>query len=435
MSQHHDPGGSPEAINRWFVLIAVSLIYGSFGLVVATTAALVPLIQDDLDLSTSEMGLVLGAWQFVFIGASIPAGRAIDRLGPRRALTIALLIIVASGLGRALAPDLLSLIIAAGLLGVGAPLVSVGAPAVAATLFSGRRRRSAVAVYSTAPATGRMLGLFLPGAVLGRFVDDWRTIAFIMALLAAAALLVWIPASRRLDEVMIPGSGPVLADYVQIAKVPLVRLILILATLSFFFVHGVGQWLVAIIVSTGRSVSEAGLWATYAAAMSLVVSLIIPQLARPRWRRWLLAGAALVGVVALQGLTSSSPLVMGTSLTIMAWTRSGLVPVFVLLMMDSSEVGPRRTAAATGLFFTFAQIGGVAGPAVTGLLAQGSGSTSSNQAEVANFDDALMAHSVVLAVIAVVVVVGVGRLTGGDDSDGGREQGRLPSLHDRHLRP
>ena len=38
------------------------------------------------------MGSVLGAWQLVYIGAAIPLGVALDRIGPRWALLAATLI-------------------------------------------------------------------------------------------------------------------------------------------------------------------------------------------------------------------------------------------------------------------------------------------------------------------------------------------------------
>ncbi len=73
---------NPAETNRWAVLGGAWAVYAAFGLLVATTGALVPQIQADLELSDGQMGAVLGAWQLVFIGASIPAGRIIEGDSP-----------------------------------------------------------------------------------------------------------------------------------------------------------------------------------------------------------------------------------------------------------------------------------------------------------------------------------------------------------------
>ncbi len=387
--------------SRWRVLFALSAVYASFGFVVAATSALVSPIRADLGLSNAQMGLVLGAWQFSYIASSIPAGRAIDRFGPRRGLAAAAVVIAVSGLGRALAGDFLSLLLAAAVLGLGAPLVSVGSPAVTASLFEGRSRRQAVAVYGTAPAAGSMLGFFLPGSVLMPiFDDDWRIVLLVPALVSVVALAGWLIASRRLDHLIVPGTGPALADYLSIARLPVVGFILVLAMMTFFVMHGSGQWMVAIIESSGRTLAEAGRWATVASIMVLAVSVTVPQITSPRLRGPMMIAAALVGAVAVTGLAAVQAPVLAVSLAAVSWARAGLVPLFMLMLMDHPDVGPSRMAAATGLFFAVAQLGGVSGPAVTGLL-------SGSDADAADFSSALTVHAVILVGIAVVVAIGL----------------------------
>ena len=71
---------------RWAILFGVWLIYFSFGLTVAALAPLVPKVCQDLKISYGEMGLILGAWPFVYILSALPCGIFLDRIGPRRAL-------------------------------------------------------------------------------------------------------------------------------------------------------------------------------------------------------------------------------------------------------------------------------------------------------------------------------------------------------------
>jgi len=390
----------PAETNRWAVLGGAWAVYAAFGLLVATTGALVPQIQADLELSDGQMGAVLGAWQLVFIGASIPAGRIIDRFGIRRALLISMTVMVASGFGRALATGFPTLFLAVALHGAGAPMISVGAPTVAASLFDGPARRRAVGIYSTAPAIGGIGGLVLPGSVIGPLVgsgadEDWRIIAAVLAGLAAIALIVWIVVSRGLDRLIEPGSGPGLGEYRSIAGLPVVRFVLVLSIATFFFVHGVGQWAVAILADSGWSAAQAGGWAGLGTAGGLVGSFWLPRIATPERRPTLLVTTLLIGALAIQLLPTTAVLVLAPAIIVAFVARTALVPLLVLTLMDHPDVGPAKTAAATGLFFTTAQIGGVTGPLVTGVLAEASG----------GFRVPLLVHSAVMVAIAAAIAI------------------------------
>ena len=59
---------------RWLRLFGVWFLYGSFGLVVTSFAPVVSMVINDLSMSHTEMGLIMGTWQLIYIGAAIPAG-------------------------------------------------------------------------------------------------------------------------------------------------------------------------------------------------------------------------------------------------------------------------------------------------------------------------------------------------------------------------
>jgi hypothetical protein len=70
-------GGSAN----WPQLALGWLLYFSFGMVVSSLVPIVTLLRRDLGLSYTEMGIVLGAWQLVYIGAAAPAGILSTALG------------------------------------------------------------------------------------------------------------------------------------------------------------------------------------------------------------------------------------------------------------------------------------------------------------------------------------------------------------------
>ena len=102
---------------RWVILFLLWLLYASFGVTAATIPPLVDPIINDLNMSYSQMGLILGAWQFVYIFTASPLGAIVDRLGVRRSLGIGIIIVWVSLVLRGLAVDFYTLLFAVALFG------------------------------------------------------------------------------------------------------------------------------------------------------------------------------------------------------------------------------------------------------------------------------------------------------------------------------
>jgi MFS family permease len=157
------------------MLGALWFSYLSFGTVNGSMAPLISPIGDDLGLSHSAMGVVLGAWALVYIGAAIPAGTWLDRVGTRKGLATGVFLVALSGIARAVSVDFVTLFVAVGIFGIGGPLMSVGAPKMIAQWFSPRERGTAVGIYMTGPFMGTAFAfssansLFMP-----LFENSWR---------------------------------------------------------------------------------------------------------------------------------------------------------------------------------------------------------------------------------------------------------------------
>ena len=68
------PGPSANAPDLWLVLFGVWLLYFSFGLTVSSMAPLVAPIIQDLGMTHTQMGSILGAWQLIYIFSAVPSG-------------------------------------------------------------------------------------------------------------------------------------------------------------------------------------------------------------------------------------------------------------------------------------------------------------------------------------------------------------------------
>ena len=363
---------------RWLLLFGVWLLYSAFGLAASSLAPLVQYIREDLLISASAMGLILGIWQFVYIGSAIPCGMLLDRLGPRWALTIGATIIAASLLLRGLAPDFYVMLLAVMLFGLGGPIVSAGAPKVVAGLFSGQSRGLAMGIYMTGPAIGGIVSLTLTHSVLlPALGDSWRNIMFLWAALAVAFTVIWVLLSSRLEQATATAATSAPIGQLQVLRLmgrePAVIIVLLMSVGVFLFNHGLNNWLPEILRSGGMTFTEAGYWAAIPTVIGIAGSLLIPRLATPERRFGILIGLSVAAALASLLLQFNDERALFTGLLLQGIARSSLMTILILTLVELPSIGERYAGVASGFFFSAAEVGGVLGPVTIGLLFDATG--------------------------------------------------------------
>ena len=360
---------------RWLVLFGVWMIYTSFGLVATSLAPLVGVIEADLGMSHVAMGSVMGAWQLVFIGAAIPCGMLLDRLGSRWALLLGALCVAASAFGRSLADDYVTLLAAVMLFGIGGPIISAGAPKVIATWFEGQSRGFAMGIYITGPAIGGVCSLTLTHAwLMPLFDDDWRAIFVAWAVLAALSGGLWwglasLPSVRpRTDRIRGDGAVPQREVFGSLLRQNPIRLMLAMSIGVFLISHGFTNWLPEMLVDGGMDAKSAGYWAAIPTLVGIVGALSIPRLATPGRRFRILTTLIAMLVVATVLLQFRQPLLLALGLVLQGIVRTSLMTVMILTLVELPGVGERNAGTASGLYFAAAEIGGMLGPVTIGVL-------------------------------------------------------------------
>ena len=161
-------------------------------------------------------------------------------------------------------------------------------------------------------------------------------------------------------------------------RTPAVRLVLVMGVGVFLFNHGLNGWLVELLRVGGMEASTAGYWATVPTIVGIFGSLLIPRWAVAKRRVAILAALSALALAAsiLLRFTEPTPLTVG--LILQGVARSSLMTVLVLALVELPEVGDKRAGAATGLFFSAAEIGGLLGPLGMGVLYDASGSFQSS---------------------------------------------------------
>ena len=360
---------------RWVMLAGVWMVYYCFGLQTAAMAPLVKPVTDDLGLSYSAMGAVLGAWQLVYIATALPCGAFLDRVGLRRALFLSAVIMAASGVLRSLAVDHLTLFLAVALFGFGGPLISIGAPKLISQWFVGRERGLAMGLYITGPSLGNITALALTNSVLMPLAGgSWRTVLLTYAVFVLGAGIVWLlissrEANRSMESTVADrpkqNQGQIFAGLIRLRPV---RIVLMMSIGIFFFNHALSSWLPEILRSGGMDATSAGYWSSVPTAIGIIGALLIPRLAIPSQRLTILFFLFVGAAVASLMLQIGAGLTLAVGLALQGLARSSMMTVSLLVLMEMKDVDSRNMGAAGGLFFSAAEIGGVLGPLTIGAL-------------------------------------------------------------------
>lgn len=365
---------------RWVMLAGVWLSYFVFGL---TTAALAPLVQPvttDLGMNHSQMGSILGGWQLVYIASAMVCGAFLDRVGIRRGIMIAGLIIAGSNVLRALSQDYLTLFLAVAIFGLGGPLVSVGAPKLISQWFGANERGFAMGVYITGASLGNMTSLAVTNAVMMPLMDgSWRAVLLAYAGVVLFAGLVWTiiaahPASREVErKAAAEPRLPQRQIFAQLFRNRAVRIVLLMSVCAFFINHGFNNWLPEILRSSGMTAEAAGLWASIPTAIGILGALTIPRLATPPRRVPIIVGILVCSAVATQMIRIGGDIPLLIGVIGQGLSRGSMLSLLMLVLIEAPGVDLKSMGSAGGLFFSAAEIGGVLGPLTMGAVSDATG--------------------------------------------------------------
>ena len=368
---------------RWALFAGAWLVYAGFGLTAGAMAPVVGEIRTDLHLSETAMGLVLGAWQLVYLFSSVPGGRVIDRVGARRAVAATAVLVGLSAAARAGAGGFVTLYLAVAVFGLGGPLISIGGPKLIATWFAPEDRRTWVGLFSTAPAVGAMVALFAMHSVAIPLTGSWRGAMLLYAVGTFATGIVWwlVSAGSAPATAAPDGSGTrheledatPTATSRQLLAGPSVQVVLVLALGSFLYNHGIGNWMVEMLRAGPRTAGQASGLAALTTLVGIASALVVPRLATPARRKQVYVAVYLLGAIGVVLVPHLDGATVFVALVAVGVTRAAALPLGMMLLMDDPSVGAANMAVAGGLYFTAGEVGGVVGPLIVGGAAGSAG--------------------------------------------------------------
>lgn len=381
------PIGAQTIAGSALLAAAVVLVAVNLRPAITSIGPLLPELRETLGASATWAGMLTTLPGLCFAAAGPAAPWLARRIGLRAAITLALVVLTGGLAVRVLdgAPVVIAgtLIATAGiaLVNVLIPVVVKGSFAAQVGLMTG--------IYTAALQGGGALGAALTPTLDDAF-GGWRPALQSWAVLAAAAAVVWLLATRG------PGPVGVAAGRAEpgqsLLRTPLAWAVTVFFGSQSFVAYIVMGWLPEVFIETGMSKQSAGLLVGLISVIAVPISLVItPIAARQLGQSGWIVGLSLAGIAGLVGLMISpgaAPLLWTVLIGVGMSVFSLALTVIALRAHD-----PAHTAGLSGMAQGFGYLFAGVGPLLFGVLHDATGGWT-------------IPWAVVLAVCVVQLVAG-----------------------------
>lgn len=367
------------------LVIAVVVALG-FGLVVPV----LPLFARHFGVGLFAVTLVVSVFAGVRLVSNIYTGALSDRIGPRLAIGIGALIVGASSLAVAGAPNYWTLVVVRGLGGFGSALFFNALLAMIVGMVRPHQRGQAVGMLQGAFLFGISIGPSVGGVLAAPLGLRWPFVIYAVACAAAGGVaLVFLPRQTRAvahvegaqgpeGEPIAVSTGPaanglraMVANTARLCAHPAFAAAVVMMAASRWAATGVRFSLIPVFAKeqVGADERVIGFALTLAALTHLLLVWPAGRLIDHRGRKVLGAPAFFAFAIVAGGIGFA--LSVPAFLFAMALYGVGTGLTSVVPPAVAGDVAPEgQTGAAIGVLNTAGDLGSVLGPMVSGLLAE-----------------------------------------------------------------
>ncbi len=359
------PSPHPSPAGLFRLLCLLWLVGVAARVAILAVPPVIPLLHDDLHLSETEVGLLIGLPLGLFAVAAVPGSLLVARIGERRTMLIGLVLTALASASRSASLDALSLYAATVLTGVGVAVMQPALPALVRAWVPARIGLG-TAVYTN----GMVIGATLGPALTIPFVLPWVGGSWRLDLVVWSALICVIAAAfagfgPRVAPAN-PAAAPAMHRWWPDWKDPLIWLLGLAFGSTNALYFGANAFLPDYLVAQGRPdlVGAALAWLNGSQLIASFMLLWIAERVRRRvWPYWVFGTISLAVFPAV--------VLLGGGWIVLAAGILGLavaVPFVLLLALPPALSAPgdvHRTAAG---MFTISYACAVIVPVVSGAI-------------------------------------------------------------------
>lgn len=303
--------GTPIARRyRYGVLLLLTLVYAFNFIDRQILGILAPYIQQDLNLSDQQLGLLAGFFFALFYTiVGLPIAWLADRYNRVTIVSVSLAAWSAFTAASGLATSYLQLALARMGVGIGEAGGSPPSHSMISDLFASHERAKALALYSLGIPLGIMAAFFTSAALLGTADLNWRLVFFAVGLpgilLALVLKLLVREPERGAMEATATSTRPTTMGFVAALKtllrIPSYWSMCLGISFASFLAYAVSAFVVVYLTRQYPDVPVAKLlvWLGIAHGVAYAGGTYLGGVVADRWGRANKAGYALTPVVAL----------------------------------------------------------------------------------------------------------------------------------------
>jgi predicted MFS family arabinose efflux permease len=338
---------------------------------IVSVMAMAPVIQQDLGLSVTQVGLLVSGYYMAQTIGALPAGGLADRIGVGSALLVAHVLLIVGALTFSQAADFSGAVAGTVVMGFGYSIVNPSTAKGILTWFSARRRATAMGVKQTGVPIGGVLA-----AGNGALVTliSWQNIFVAIACVIFVNGLLCILLVEAQHQSAHKSIVATIRQMVQVGRVTNIR-VLFLANIPW----NMGQanffsYLTMFLrEAAGASQPVAGLVLGLAQVSSAIGRIgwgVVSDTLFRGARKWITVALCAVAAVLMLAMTAVEPgvglwlgivLAFGLGITIASYPTLAQT-----LAVESVE--PGQAGAAMGYSLVGTSIGGVVGPPIFGAV-------------------------------------------------------------------
>jgi len=207
--------------NRWAVLAVLAGALAVISLDNTIVNVALPVLQQELDATTSQLQWVVDAYSVMFAGTLLLAGALGDRFGRRRALLIGLVIFGSASLAAGFANHALTLALFRALMGIGGAFIMPSTLSILTQVFTDRRERAqAIGIWAATAGAAVAIGPIV-GGLLVEYVS-WHAIFWVnppLVVIGILATLRYVPESLDPSKPRLDPLGAILSTVGLVALV------------------------------------------------------------------------------------------------------------------------------------------------------------------------------------------------------------------------
>ena len=335
--------------------VAVLAVAANLRAPVTVLPPLIPQLEAQLGLSGVSAGLIT-MLPVLCMGLLAPVGQRLGhRFGNHRAITLAMVLLVAGMLLRA-GGGLSVLYLGTLLVGAGIAIAGALLPAVVKERFASRAGLM-TGVYMGGMSLSAALGALL-AVPIASWLGSWQLSIAVWALPALLSLLVWEGARAPSADHAKPAPRGALPW-----KHPTSWVILGYLALQSTQFYTNAAWIPATYEARGWSDADAGVLLTVFAATQGLTGVLVPSLAdRVRDNRWLLAPCALFAAAGIGGVALAPDALPYVWMTLIGFGLGGgfgMGLVYLVAYAHDGAASARLTAVAFLFSYSLASLGPV----------------------------------------------------------------------------